>query len=68
MSVWLLTGKCDGERERTVMVDSVTEWAFGPTFPDAPTAEMFLAWLGYDPRGMSDVDLADAHAQWVNRK
>lgn len=35
---------------RAVLVDTGTDWAFGPVFESVDHAEAFLCWLGKDPR------------------
>lgn len=50
------------------LFDSVTGFAFGPTFEDEESADAFLAWLrerdGRDARVLSDREIADVHHVW----
>ena len=55
-----------GEEDAPVaLYDSVTGWAFGPTFPSLEAAREFLDWMDgrnvSDPRGVSPVEM---HGLW----
>ena len=58
MAVWAITGALEGGATRTFMVDSVTEWAFGPAFADENEALDFQIWcvrmFAGDPMKMTD--------------
>lgn len=61
MSTRLLEGTYDGTHEgRVVLVDSTTEWAFGPVFESREDAEAFLAWCPIDVKRLRPGELADA--------
>ncbi len=63
MGVRILEGRYDGIGTRAVLVDSVTEWAFGPLFDDLAEAEAFLEWIedfakpGLDTRNLARYEL-----------
>ena len=71
MGVRILEGKYDARRTAAVLVDSVTETAFGPVFSSKAHAEDFLAWLpGHvttdgDPRSFTPDQLEHVHSRWV---
>jgi hypothetical protein len=53
------------------LFDSVTGWAFGPTFADSDEAQSFLDYLhslGEDGRELSDAAMSARHALWVERR
>jgi hypothetical protein len=53
------------------LFDSVTGWAFGPTFPDSDEAQSFLDYLhslGEDGRELSDADMSARHSLWRERR
>lgn len=52
----------------TALFDSVTGWAFGPTFAAPEDADAFLAFLhekGEDGRELSGEVLRSRHAAWL---
>jgi hypothetical protein len=55
--------------EVVAIFDSVTGWAFGPTFSNEEEADSFLAfvsrWGGRDARSLSDAELENVYAQWL---
>jgi hypothetical protein len=74
MGVRTIEGFKDGDRDDTcaLMYDSVSGWAFGPTFKDADEVEDFLSFVareadGKDPRSMDDPELQRLHNLWLNR-
>lgn len=44
MGVRIIEGEYDGTASGAVMIDSVTEWAFGPIFDNSEEAELFILW------------------------
>ena len=50
------------------LFDSVTGFAFGPTFQDEESADAFLVWLrdrdGRDARSLSDREIGELHRVW----
>lgn len=58
MGCRIMVGNEEGtEREMAVMFDSVTGWAFGPTFSSGEVCEAYMRWLasaGTDPRELTD--------------
>jgi len=44
MGVRIIEGDYDGTTSGAVMMDSVTEWAFGPLFDNTEEAELFISW------------------------
>jgi hypothetical protein len=44
MGIRILEGDYDGTTSGAVMMDSVTEWAFGPLFDNGQEAELFILW------------------------
>lgn len=68
MSVRILYGRYDAGPQAAVLVDSVTEVAFGPLFNSAHEAEDFLVYLkkehGLSARGGSDDDLCEMLEAW----
>ena len=60
---------------KVALFDSVTGWAFGPTFDTADEADDFLEWFGHaegwaadDPRDLRDPVLARAHSRWAKQR
>lgn len=53
--------------EDVALYDSVSGWAFGPTFPSAEAAQDFLDYTeGYaDPRTWSDQQTDILHRDWI---
>lgn len=51
------------------LFDSVSGWAFGPTFADSDEAESFLKFLqkndADDARALTQVELGDWHDKWL---
>jgi hypothetical protein len=37
---------------RAILMDTTTDWAFGPVFDSPEDAGAFCAWLGTDPRNI----------------
>lgn len=73
MGCRIMVGREDGtEREMAVMFDSVTGWAFGPTFHSGEMAMAFARWVesaGTDPRVLTDAGLRRDHREfreWLN--
>jgi hypothetical protein len=69
MGIRILEGMYDGSQHAAVLVDSVTDTAFGPLFNSSYHAEHFLEWLrenvtSDDARKLSAGELAEAHASW----
>lgn len=65
MSVRLTT-----DEQVCALFDSVTGWAFGPTFGDSDAADNFLAFLaehGEDGRELSTDVLSKRHDEWLAR-
>lgn len=54
------------------MFDSVSGWAFGPTFADEDEARDFIEWgtahYGGDLRCASDTELASTYSAWWNAR
>jgi len=66
MGVRFIEGTYDGTQEgATAMVDSTSDWAFGPLFESVDHAEAFLRWLDEDPRKYADALLADEFAKFT---
>jgi hypothetical protein len=71
VGVRLLTGEYDGgpSNQSTVLVDSVTGFAFGPVFDSPDDAEEFVEHVrtkdGRDPRTVPDGELERLHVEWV---
>lgn len=63
MSVRIIEGEYDGTTNGAVMVDSVTEWAFGPIFESTEEADLFILWhmreFGVCVRRATQPQLAD---------
>lgn len=68
MGIRYVTGSYDGGEERTVMVDSITDTAFGPLFDSEEAADSFVAYcqrqLGACPRNLSPREMETAVASW----
>ena len=65
MGVWVLEGETDADVTSAVLVDSVTEQAFGPLFADREEADRYLAWLA--SRGLGALALpsiVDSVEEW----
>lgn len=55
------------QESRVALYDSVTGYAFGPTFADEDEASSFLDWLERyhaDPRALRISELENAYARW----
>jgi hypothetical protein len=51
------------------LFDSVTCWAFGPTFMDEEEAESFITWLRpRDARELSESELTAAYSEWLRER
>lgn len=65
MGVRFIEGTYDGTKEgATVMIDSVTETAFGPIFDSWDDAEEFVQWLPNDARRYEPGDLITQMGIW----
>lgn len=69
MGIRILEGMYDGHQHAAVLVDSVTETAFGPLFGSKYHAECFLEWLHdnvteEDARKLSSEELSMAYDDW----
>ncbi len=72
MGVRVLEGEYDGGPQvRAVLIDSVTETAFGPMFADTEEADGFLEWHracgGKDVRTLDGEALADRVHEYRTR-
>lgn len=61
-----------GQEGRVALYDSVSGFAFGPTFEDEDEAQAFLEWWeangdGRDLRALSDPELEDTAATYAAR-
>ena len=52
------------DKHESCMYCSTSMFAFGPVFNDGEEPDEFIDWLGEDPRGLSDKDLARKYAEW----
>lgn len=70
MGIRTLTGLYDGHQPAAVMIDSVTEKAFGPLFHSAEHVDDFLQWFAEqygktDPRSLEPAELEEITDQWA---
>ena len=66
MGIWVLEGEVHEGRWGAVLIDSVSEHAFGPVFESGTDAHSFLEWGEdrTDPRKFSWQELEEEIALW----
>jgi hypothetical protein len=68
MGVRIIQGDGLGDSVYACLYCSTSMWAFGPLFEDRDEAELFLEWLGVDPRGLTDRELEFKYSDFCNGK